>query len=277
VAGVGQQRLVRLHQRLDAVGGAVEAGGDGGDLVAAAIVDALLQVAGAELLDAALQAFEPAREAAHHRPRAGGDGDEQQHQHDGQADAAADEPRRRPQHHAVRRRRVVGAGARRALAHAHVAGTEAAQPQHAAVGQRDRADAAAGVAFGFLARERCGRGDALAVGGVQRERHPQPGAPVEQCGALLVERRGRGRKAVFDQRGPGGHALGRRGTEVLALGLQVALREPARDEREHQQHRDDGEVDAEVEALHAAVGVRPGRRVTRRPACARRCSRRRAR
>ena len=47
-----------------------------------------LQLAGAELLDAALQRLEPARQPAHHRIGAGGDRDEQDHQHDDQADAA---------------------------------------------------------------------------------------------------------------------------------------------------------------------------------------------
>ncbi len=55
VAGVGQQRLVRAHQRLDALRGLVEAGGHRGHLVAAGRVHALVERAGAEALDAVLQ------------------------------------------------------------------------------------------------------------------------------------------------------------------------------------------------------------------------------
>jgi hypothetical protein len=67
VAGVGQQRLVGAHQRLDARGGRVEAGRHRRHLVAPAAVDAVVERAGAEGLDALLERLQPARQPPHDR------------------------------------------------------------------------------------------------------------------------------------------------------------------------------------------------------------------
>ena len=76
-----------------------------------AVVDALAELAGAELLDALLQRLEPARQPAHHRVGAGRDGEEQHHE---------DAPRPRPPPHGSRRRppvaAAVAAGRRRRAA-----------------------------------------------------------------------------------------------------------------------------------------------------------------
>ena len=65
VAAIGEQQPVGGHQLLDALGGAVEAFGQGGDLVAALDLDPCAEIA-AELLDAGLQPLQPPSEPAHH-------------------------------------------------------------------------------------------------------------------------------------------------------------------------------------------------------------------
>ncbi len=79
---------MRLHQRLDARGGDVEARRDRRDLVGARDRDAMIERAGAELLDALLERLEAARQPAHHRIGAGGDGEEENDEDDGQPGAA---------------------------------------------------------------------------------------------------------------------------------------------------------------------------------------------
>jgi hypothetical protein len=104
VAGVGEQRPVRLHQGLDPLRRDVEARGDGGDLVVAADLDPMAELAGAELLHALLERLEPAGQPPHHRIGAGGDGDEQHHQDDRQAGPARKVSRqRRPRRRRLRR------------------------------------------------------------------------------------------------------------------------------------------------------------------------------
>ena len=105
VAGVGQQRLVRLHQRFDARRRHVEARRHGRHLVAPGHLDPVMKLAGTKLLDTLLQRLEPAREAAHHRVGPGRHTDEQQHQHHDQAHALL--PRRR---HERQERRAIGGG-----------------------------------------------------------------------------------------------------------------------------------------------------------------------
>ena len=92
MAGVRQQRTVRLDKRLDASGRLVEAGGHRGHFIAARHFDPMGQVAGAEMLDPFLQGFEPPSEPAYRRPRTGGHGHEQQHQHHDEAHAASERP-----------------------------------------------------------------------------------------------------------------------------------------------------------------------------------------
>ena len=81
---------------------------------------------------------------------------------------------------------------------------------------------------------------------------------------------------VAEQLGPGAHALAHDLLVADALVVEVALEDPARDQREQQQHHDDRGVDAQVEALHGRDGALMPRR-RRRPASSRTRSRRRAR
>ena len=64
VRRIGQQRLVRLEQRLHAFGRVVEALGEEGQLVRARLLDARRQVALAPALHALAQVVQPLREAA---------------------------------------------------------------------------------------------------------------------------------------------------------------------------------------------------------------------
>ena len=68
MAGVGEKRLVRHQQAVGAVGGGVEAGGHGGDLVTAVHRRATGEVAGAPGLDAEPQGLEPSRDACDDGP-----------------------------------------------------------------------------------------------------------------------------------------------------------------------------------------------------------------
>ena len=52
MAGIGQQALVRAHQGLDALGGAVEGGADRRHLIAAGFVHPVAERAAAESLNA---------------------------------------------------------------------------------------------------------------------------------------------------------------------------------------------------------------------------------
>ena len=78
VAAIGQQQTMRAHQLLDALGRAVEALGQGRDLVASLDRDASAEIAAAQLLDTVFQPLEPATETAHHG--IGADGDGRRHQ-----------------------------------------------------------------------------------------------------------------------------------------------------------------------------------------------------
>ena len=80
MAGIGQQGLVAVHQRLDALGRLVEGGGHLGHLVVARGVHPQGQVAPAKGPHTLLQGFQPARQPPHHRVGPGGHRDEQ-HRH----------------------------------------------------------------------------------------------------------------------------------------------------------------------------------------------------
>ena len=88
VAGVGEQRPMRLDERLDARRGDVEARRDRGDLVGARDVDAVAERAGAELLDALLERLEAPRQSPHDRIGARGDGEKENDEDDRQPGAA---------------------------------------------------------------------------------------------------------------------------------------------------------------------------------------------
>ena len=127
VRGIGQQRLVRLHQRLDALGGVVEAPRQESHLVAAFGVDARRQVARAPALHAALQGLQPQRQAPH---------DGVGTQRHGQPDQS--------QHPAKAKRRAIPGVARRPL------GPGQQQVQRLAVGGHHvKFDVFAALAVGF--------------------------------------------------------------------------------------------------------------------------------
>ena len=125
VAGVGQQALVRGEQRLDAIGGGVEAGGEGGDLVAAARVRPPAHLARAPAGDAPAQRLQPPRRPRHHRPGADRD-------HDGQQHEQQDE-----MHPRARRR---GVQARHAPAHHQVADAAGEHREQQQAGDQGRID-----------------------------------------------------------------------------------------------------------------------------------------
>ena len=211
VAGVGQQRLVRAHQRLDARGRVVEARRHGGHLVAPADLDAVVELAGAEALDALLQRLEPARQAAHHRVGAGGDGEEQHHQQHRQADAARPAVggrkgssivaagRRRPRGppRRARRARRAGGGSRRPGRTIHSVRPSSSRTETLRAPLPRPARRSEGL----------GGDDARALRVVQRERQAQALRPVAQRRGLLVRRRIGARQRALDQVGPGRHAL----------------------------------------------------------------------
>ncbi len=263
MAGVGEQALVRAHQRLDAFGGEVEAGGQGGDLVAALHRHAAVERALAKGLDPALERLEAARQAAHERVRAHRDGEEQHHDQHQQAQTrrhaarqdAGEQVRRRAAALAglrmmvgaeaaevlVRRRGRVGAGRR--LEHVgphHV--------QRAAVVELDLVDRHVHQRLVALAAdERVGRRDPVTLLVFQRHRHAQALRPVAQRLGLHLRRRGGRRQRALDQVAPGRDALVDRRLVARMLLVQVALHEPARRPGEQRQGDDHGEPDAQVE------------------------------
>ena len=97
VAAIGEQQAMGGDQLLDALGGAVEARGQGRHLVAALDLDARAEIAAAQLLDAGLQPLEPPAEPAHHG--VGADRDGQRHQRQERRDP---EGRARPLAHLAR-------------------------------------------------------------------------------------------------------------------------------------------------------------------------------
>ncbi len=248
VAGIGQQRLMRAHQRLDAPGGLVEAGAQRGHFVAPAGIDALAERAGAEALDARLQALEPARQAPHHRVGARGHGREQQQQQGHQRGTAR--PRR--QRCLPLRPGRAAAGPQRAV-RAHALHRPAQQPQRAAVVQAHRQAMPIAGHLGGAAQVRLAGTDALALLVVQRQRQAQPLRPLaERIGLLLARGIGR-RQRALDQVGPGADALADLRVEAAALGLHFALEQPRRAGGKQRQRHHHREVDAQVERLHPSL------------------------
>ena len=252
---------MRLHQRLDARRRDVEARGDRRDLVGAGDGDAVAQLAGAELLDALLQRLEPARQPAHDRIGAGRDGDEEHDQNDRQPGAARQARRQQRPGRRWRRQPAAAllagrpgagpgrAGATRAAAELAQAGPH--RPQRAAVVELERERPA--ESLGGAAQKGIGGADALAAGGVERERHAQALRPVAQRGGLHVGRRVGAGQRVLEQLGPRAEPLVDDLLGAHPLLVEVALDDPAGDDREQQQHDDHRRVDAQVQALHAAA------------------------
>jgi len=267
MAGVRQQRTVRLDKRLDAPGRLVEAGGHRGHFIAARHFDPMGQVAGAEMLDPFLQGFEPPSEPAYRRPRTGGHGHEQQHQHHDEAHAASERPpppwpevRRAagavPASIRWRRRwpvsleRLIAAEALRPM---HGACTGAHHPERATIVQRNRQ--AARVAVALPAFERFGGGDALAGRVIEGERQPQSVRPRQQRGGLLVQRLIDAGQRTLDQISPCRNPFGKHRIGVHPFFFDVPLEQPPGAECEQQQHRDDGEVDPQGQGVHAGGHV----------------------
>ena len=98
VRGMREQQPVGIDQLLDARGGAVEGVRQPRDLVTAFDLDAGREIAGAERLDAGLQALEPARQPAHHRIGADRDRERNAAQQQQQPDERRAVARRRPHH-----------------------------------------------------------------------------------------------------------------------------------------------------------------------------------
>ena len=158
--------------------------------------DAVVERAGAELLDAVLQRLEPARQPAHDRIGAGRDGDEQDHQHERQPEPALPGRRQNGGQRRPRRPRAaappgapLGAGAAAAPALAHA---RPHHPQRAAVVEltaKLRAPLRPGGAGRIPTRA---MRSAAAL--VERERQAQPLRPFAQ-------RRGLRRRPAHRRRG----------------------------------------------------------------------------
>ncbi len=259
VAGVGQQALLGTQQGLDARCGAVEAGAQRGHFVAPVFGHTMVQRAGTKGLDALLQRVEPARQAPHHRPGAGGNG-RKQHQQQGRDAHAAGQPgppgqRRRWRRPRPRRRHATAHA--QAAVHAGSPGPAGTRrrphhPQRAPVLQPHRLRTSPPRHVVRLALQvGVGRADALAVGIVQRQRQAQPHRPVAQCGGLLRRRRvGAGQRAL-QQITPRRGTLLRAGDEVLALLVEVALHQPAGDHGEQRQRDQHRQVDAQGQRAHS--------------------------
>jgi hypothetical protein len=98
VTGVGEQRLLRRQQFLDAAGGDVESARDHGDFIVAGFIDARRKRAGPPFLDPRPQAFEPPGQPA--GDRIGGERDAARHDQRDRQDAQAGMRRRaRPRQH----------------------------------------------------------------------------------------------------------------------------------------------------------------------------------
>ena len=257
VAGVGQQALVRAQQRLDARRGPVEAGAQRSHLVAALFGHALVQRTGAESLDAQLQRFEPARQAAHHGPGARRHGQEQHHQQGRQAEPIG--PGGQAAAHPGRTqvgRRPAGTGPPGPV--------QARHPQRAAVIEADGPQPRGPVGgVEFAAQEGIGGADAPAVSTVQRHGQAQPLAPLAQPGLLLGCGGLGGRQRALQQFPPGFHALARSAFGALALLVQVLLHQPARHQRKQRQRGHHREVDAKVQGAQGSTRPRPASSRTR--------------
>src|SRR6185437_1648894 len=117
---------------------------------------AMREIAPTEGLDTALERLQPPRQPADDGVRAGGNGEEENHQDDRQAGTARYPGRQeRPRHRTSRTAACAGptGAARRSLPRAH-------GPQGAAVVERDPAR---GLALGRATQERLGGADSLAA------------------------------------------------------------------------------------------------------------------
>ena len=220
VAAVGEQQPVGGDQLLDALGGAVEARGQRGHLVAALDLDAGAEVAAAELLDAFLQPLEPPAEPAHDGIGADRDGEREQ------GEAAHD-----PQD--------------RARPLAHLAGH-----QPAAVGKLQGEGRAARAAPPAVARapriearrRPAGHGDLGAVAAVEGEVEAQLAMQrIERLLVLGLRRVGIGQQGAGQLGGD---------VEILRRLVLGELPDQRRRADEHRQHQQDGDVELEIEALH---------------------------
>ncbi len=269
MAGVGEQALVGTHQRLDALGGEVEAGGQRGHLVAPFDRHAAIERALAEGLDTALERLQPARQPADERVRAHRDGEEQHHQQRQQAQAG-----RHAARHAGEQewRRPAALGGRRVALGAEAADVvvrrcrrvggrrlEHVGPHHvqrAAVVELDLVDGDVHQLLVALAPdEGLGRGDAVTLLVLQRHRHAQPLRPVAQRLGLHVRRRGGGRQRALDQVAPRRDAFVDGLLVARVLLVEVALHDPARRAGEERQRDDHGEPDAQVERTQDELSV----------------------
>mmetsp|Transcript_10445 Transcript_10445/g.42618 ORF Transcript_10445/g.42618 Transcript_10445/m.42618 type:complete len:696 (-) Transcript_10445:2300-4387(-) len=263
MAGIGEQALVRAQQALDTVGRLVEAGGQRRHFVAAAVFDTVAELAGAELLHALLERFQPPREPPHHRIGASRHAHKQQHQHhrQGRHDRRARGPR--PGQPGAGPGVFLGPGRPRTQPRACTRATRGGQRPHAAhqgqaaaVAQAGADDQRAGVGGPALEHRR--RGDAAAVGRIQRQRHAQPAAPLGKGLGLLAERRRRRRQRELEQPGHRIESIAGRRLDLAPLLLDMAVEQPGRAEGEGQQHRDQRQVDADVEGLQTGASGRVG-------------------
>ena len=228
---------MRVHQLLDARGRAVEGIGHPRDLVTALDLDARRQIAGAERLDAGLQALEPARQPAHHRIGADRDRERNAAQHEQKPDERRAVARRRAHDEPAAVRQMHGPG--RPL--------RSVNPS-AGVAQRPR-------------QRRSGGGDKLA-------------RRIEQCDVGLAAALAmRSTAACCAARGAS--AAGSRTRDQLARHLEglrgrrvLGAEPPDRAGDDHHQHqaRDDRQIDLLVEPAHGHVSPAPWRRHSRRRA-----------
>ena len=219
-------------------GGDVEARRDRGDLVVAADVDPVIQLAGAELLDAPLQRLEPPRQPPHHREGARGDRDEQDHQHHDQAEARAATPAAGTAAAAARRPgppvgAACGRGPRR---RPQAAGPH--DPQRATVLEADgqparrpsawrrRNDSDAAMRSPRRCRARAA-GAAAATSRAARRPGPRPASSCPGSERWISSAHAAMRSVSTE-------------SARRALLLHVALEHPARAGREQQQHHHDG-------------------------------------
>ena len=217
--GAGQQRPLRAHQGLDAVGRAIEGRGQGRHLVAALHVHAGGEVARAQPLHARAQTLQPARQAAGHGIGPHGDGHRQQGQ-DGEDAGAREAPVALARHQPAPVRQVQ-------------------EPDRSAPRRHPSAlRAAAGIGQPVSAP-----GDGLPLGAPQREVEVQGRGQRAQ---RLVLRRGIavGGEAVGDARG---RVLER---FLLARGEPAVVPGDARQDREHHEDGQDGQVDLQVQPPH---------------------------
>jgi hypothetical protein len=228
VRGVGEQRLVRGEQLLDARRRAVEALGQARHLVAALDLDPRRQVAAAERLDARLQVLQPPREPPHHGIGAHADAEREHGQGEEQS------PGR------------MAPGAR------HARHQPAAVGQLQAPGRRARVPPQPATFAALRARRRQRTADPglrRIVGAEQRHVGMQPGRQALERGLLRGERRlGRRQRVLRQHRG---HLGGR----PHDAGVGELAPQEARGEREHREARDHRQVDAQIEPAHQSCAL----------------------